>query len=122
MKIGILEQLQKGVTVPSKAPKILPFHPFIPPRITFVFSGGKNDCIIPIVKIKTDKRIKILIVSNIKNCRLLPSLLSNDIPKNSNNLPAKSFSQTILKTWSLTHSHIQYSSQPYLKIILRLSK
>lgn len=41
INIGILEQLQKGVIVPSKAPIILPFIPFIPPSIFFVLSGGK---------------------------------------------------------------------------------
>lgn len=41
MNIGILEQLQKGVIVPSNAPRIFPFMPFIFPRIFFVLSGGK---------------------------------------------------------------------------------
>ncbi|GEM05918.1 hypothetical protein HMI01_29060 [Halolactibacillus miurensis] len=67
INIGILEQLQKGVTVPIKAPRRFPFHPFIPPNKTFVRSGGKYDCIIPIRKISTERRIKILTVSNIKN-------------------------------------------------------
>ena len=41
INIGILEQLQNGVIVPSNAPSILPLIPFIPPRIFLVLSGGK---------------------------------------------------------------------------------
>ena len=41
IKIGILEQLQKGVIVPSSAPSMLPLIPFILPSIFFVLSGGK---------------------------------------------------------------------------------
>ena len=41
INIGILEQLQNGVTVPNKAPNIFPFIPLKFPRIFFVFSGGK---------------------------------------------------------------------------------
>jgi hypothetical protein len=41
IKIGMLEQLQKGVIVPSSAPSIFPLIPFILPRIFFVLSGGK---------------------------------------------------------------------------------
>ncbi len=42
IKIGMLEQLQKGVTVPKSAPSKLPFHPFNPPNNTLVLSGGKK--------------------------------------------------------------------------------
>ncbi|EQC81234.1 hypothetical protein HSIEG1_2848 [Enterococcus sp. HSIEG1] len=38
----MLEQLQKGVTVPKSAPSKLPFHPFNPPNNTLVLSGGKK--------------------------------------------------------------------------------
>jgi len=41
INIGILEQLQNGVMVPSNAPNIFPLIPFIPPRIFLVLSGGK---------------------------------------------------------------------------------
>ena len=41
IKIGILEQLQNGVIVPSSAPSIFPFIPFILPSIFLVLSGGK---------------------------------------------------------------------------------
>lgn len=41
IKIGMLEQLQKGVIVPKSAPRIFPFIPFMPPSIFFVRSGGK---------------------------------------------------------------------------------
>jgi hypothetical protein len=39
MKIGIEEQEQNGVTVPNKAPKILPVMPLNLLRIRFVLSG-----------------------------------------------------------------------------------
>ena len=42
INIGIDEQLQKGVTVPSKALKILAFIPLKFPSIFFVLSGGKK--------------------------------------------------------------------------------
>ena len=42
INIGIEEQLQKGVTVPSKALKIFAFIPLKFPRIFFVLSGGKK--------------------------------------------------------------------------------
>ena len=41
INIGMLEQLQKGVIVPSSAPNRLPFIPRMPPRIFLVLSGGK---------------------------------------------------------------------------------
>src|SRR5665647_1482373 len=41
INIGILEQLQKGVIVPSKAPSIFPLMPLMFPRSFFVLSGGK---------------------------------------------------------------------------------
>jgi hypothetical protein len=41
INIGILEQLQNGVMVPSSAPSILPLMPFMFPSIFFVLSGGK---------------------------------------------------------------------------------
>lgn len=41
INIGMLEQLQKGVIVPSNAPIMFPFIPFILPSIFFVLSGGK---------------------------------------------------------------------------------
>jgi hypothetical protein len=41
IKIGIDEHEQKGVIVPSKAPRILAGTPFILPSIFFVLSGGK---------------------------------------------------------------------------------
>jgi hypothetical protein len=41
INIGILEQLQNGVIVPSSAPRIFPFIPLIFPRSFFVLSGGK---------------------------------------------------------------------------------
>ena len=41
IKIGILEQLQNGVTVPISAPNRFPFYPRIPLNNTFVRSGGK---------------------------------------------------------------------------------
>jgi len=41
INIGMLEQLQNGVIVPSSAPRILPLMPLIPPRIFLVLSGGK---------------------------------------------------------------------------------
>jgi len=39
MKIGIEEQEQNGVTVPNKAPKILPAIPLNLLKIRFVLSG-----------------------------------------------------------------------------------
>lgn len=41
IKIGIDEQEQNGVMVPSKAPMILALIPFMRPRICLVRSGGK---------------------------------------------------------------------------------
>jgi hypothetical protein len=41
IKSGIEEQEQNGVTVPSKAPKILAVMPSNLPRIFLVRSGGK---------------------------------------------------------------------------------
>jgi hypothetical protein len=45
IKIGIDEHEQKGVTVPSNAPIILPDTPLNLLRIRFVFSGVKCDWI-----------------------------------------------------------------------------
>src|SRR5699024_4917176 len=39
INIGILEQLQNGVTVPSNAPNVAPFMPFNLLNSLFVFSG-----------------------------------------------------------------------------------
>ena len=41
MKMGIDEQLQKGVTVPSSAPTTLPPRPLNLPMILRLRSGGK---------------------------------------------------------------------------------
>ncbi len=41
MKIGMLEQEQNGVTVPSKAPIMLPTKPCNFPSMRLVRSGGK---------------------------------------------------------------------------------
>ncbi len=42
INIGILEQLQKGVTVPNNAPNIFPFIPLNPPSIFLVFLEENN--------------------------------------------------------------------------------
>jgi hypothetical protein len=42
IKIGMDEQEQKGVTVPSKAPRIFPGRPLTLLRILRVRSGGKK--------------------------------------------------------------------------------
>ena len=79
MKIGILEQLQNGVIVPSKAPSIAPFTPFSLLNICFVFSGVNLLSIYENIKIRTHNRIIIFIKSYIKNCMLppiFPSVLS----------------------------------------------
>ena len=41
IKSGMLEHEQKGVKIPSKAPKILPQKPFMEPKISLVLCGGK---------------------------------------------------------------------------------
>ena len=41
MKIGMLEQEQKGVTVPKSAAIIAPFTPVKPVRMRLVLAGGK---------------------------------------------------------------------------------
>ena len=63
---GMLEQLQKGVIPPRQALKIFPAIPLTFPKTFFVFSGGKNDCRIPTKNIRTDIKMKILVVSNRK--------------------------------------------------------
>src|SRR5699024_12349951 len=63
MKIGILEQLQNGVIVPSKAPSIAPFTPFSLLNICFVFSGVNLLSIYENIKIRTHNRIIIFIKS-----------------------------------------------------------
>lgn len=68
MNSGILEQLQKGVIPPRQALKMFPASPLTFPKTFLVFSGGKNDCKIPTKNIRTDIKIKILVVSNRKKC------------------------------------------------------
>ena len=72
MKIGMDEQLQNGVTVPSSAPTTLAFSPPILPNMALVRSGGKYDCMYEMMKIRITSKIIIFIVSYIKNCRLPP--------------------------------------------------
>ena len=66
INIGILEQEQNGVTVPSKAPNIFPLIPPNLPNVFLVFSGGKYDWIYDIPYINTPSKINILIVSYMK--------------------------------------------------------
>lgn len=47
MNIGILEQLQKGVTVPNKAPRRLPFPPLNHLKELWFFPEGKKSEYIP---------------------------------------------------------------------------
>jgi hypothetical protein len=60
---GMDEQEQKGVTVPSKAPKIFAEIPLYLPNIFLVLSGGKKLWIYEIVKIRTESNMNIFITS-----------------------------------------------------------
>lgn len=100
INIGIEEQLQKGVTVPSKALKIFAFIPLKFPRIFFVLSGGKKLWIYEITKIRMDKSTIIFIVSYIKNWILPPILLWASIPKTVSPFFTKLSNHNIFKNWS----------------------
>jgi hypothetical protein len=66
------EHEQKGVTVPKRAAIVFAPTPLNLPSILLDLSGGKKLCIIEIPKIRMDRRMKILMVSYIKKCRLPP--------------------------------------------------
>ena len=92
MKIGIEEQEQNGVTVPSSAPIRLAQTPWNLPMIRLLRSGGKKLCIYEIKKISTQSRIVILMTSYRKNCMLPPTLPDKSSPMADSARPTSRFS------------------------------
>jgi hypothetical protein len=60
---GIALQEQKGVIIPNVAARKLPKYLLFLDKMLRIFSGGKNDLIIETIKIITESKMKIFIVS-----------------------------------------------------------
>ncbi len=75
------EQEQNGVTMPNTEAITFPAYLFLRDRIALVFSGGKYERMMETLKMITNSKMKILIVSNIKKLTALPSLEVFAMPK-----------------------------------------
>ena len=109
IKIGIEEQEQNGVTVPSSAPMVLAPIPWNLLMIFLLLSGGKKLWIYEMTNIKAHKRKSIFITSYKKNCMLPPIRLPVSRPILDSTIPIRSLSHFIPNICSCIKSHISSS-------------
>jgi len=75
------EHEQNGVIIPNNEAKTLPTYLFLCDNMDRIFSGGKYERIIDTMKIITERRINIFIVSYIKKFTALARSVLGTIPK-----------------------------------------